>query len=248
MQTTLNIIHLRSFYLFCDVMMTKQLLRALLGMTWPSVPQGFSQLWKPAVPHSCVVPGRQESMKVFAKWQPCNVWLMVPEQCLIFNIPTHIRGQLQPSVDFENKQAVESAVSDSQTPCAKLFSKAWNQMGGGISWAAVFTLREGLLAPGSLCLVTLTELTGSSHSAHTTCQALPLSNRAATGGHPLEQRVGFVYGNHKIAQVAKRESSSPWMVCICSALWENPHGLWLMLCASEELCTPHLTQSYSRNY
>lgn len=42
--------------------------------------------------------------------------------------------------------------------------KSDNQMGGGISWAAVLTLSEGPLATGSPSQVTLRELTGSSHS------------------------------------------------------------------------------------
>lgn len=36
--------HLSSLYVFCDVMRTKQLLRTLLGITCPLVPQAFSQL------------------------------------------------------------------------------------------------------------------------------------------------------------------------------------------------------------
>lgn len=110
--------------------------------------------------------------------------------------------------------------------CAKLFSKAWNQMGGGISWAAVLTLSEGPSATGSLCQVTPTQC----HN-HTTCLALPLSNRGATGDHPLEQRVGFVYGNYKIAQVAKKESSSPWMVCISSVQHTVGKSMWALTAA-----------------
>lgn len=83
MQTILNVI----WVLFCDVMMTKQLLRALLDITWLLVPQAFHSSENQLCPTAVLFLGDKKAWKCLQSdslamcdwWCHSNAWSFISQ-------------------------------------------------------------------------------------------------------------------------------------------------------------------------